>query len=53
MMTVVGPGQALVDAEQHVGGDDPAPVRCPDQQEWYGQAKEPAGDEDGLAAVAV
>ena len=23
------PGEALVDAEQHVGGDDPAPARRP------------------------
>ena len=48
-----GPGQALVDAEQDVGGDDPAPGRCPDQHERDGQADQPAGDQDGFAAVAV
>ena len=48
-----GPGQALVDAEQDVGGDDPAPGRRPDQQQRHGQADQPAGDQDGFAAVPV
>src|SRR6266542_4258245 len=30
-----GPGQALVDAEQDVGGDDPGPRRRPDDHEGY------------------
>ena len=48
-----GPGQALVDAEQHVGGDDPSPGRGPDQQQRHGKADQPARDEDGFAAEAV
>src|SRR6266540_2864592 len=48
-----GPGQPLVDAEQDVRGDDPAPGRCPDQQERYRDGDEPAGEQDGFAAVAV
>ncbi len=44
------PGQPLVHAEQDVGGDDPGPVRGPDDQERDGQPDQPAGDEDGLAA---
>src|SRR5438067_2306001 len=48
-----GPGQSLVDAEQDVGGDDPAPGGCSDEQQGYGQAGEPAGEQDGFAAVAV
>ena len=48
-----GPAQALVDPEQDVGGDDPAPGGRPDDQQGHGQADEPAGDQDGFAAVAV
>jgi hypothetical protein len=48
-----GPGQALADAQDDVGGDDPAPVRGEDQQQRDGQGDEPAGDQDGFAAVAV
>ena len=48
-----GPGHALVEAEQDVGGDDPAPVRRPDQQERDGDGDEPAGEEDRLAADPV
>ena len=47
------PGQALVDAEQHVGRDHPAPGRRPDQQQRHRQADQPAGDQHGFAAVAV
>jgi hypothetical protein len=48
-----GPGQALVDAEQDVGGDDPPPRGCPDQQQRDRQADQPPGNEDGFAAVPV
>src|SRR6266568_3912203 len=47
------PGQALVDPEQHVGGDDPPPGRRPDDEQRDGDAGEPTGEQDGLAAVAV
>ena len=47
------PAQPLVDAEQDVGGDDPAPGGRPDDQQGHGQADQPAGDQDGFAAVAV
>ena len=47
------PGQALVDAEQHVRRDHPAPGRRPDEQERNRQADQPAGDQDRLAAEAV
>ena len=30
-----GPGQPLVYAEEHVGGDDPAPGRGPDDEQGY------------------
>ena len=48
-----GPREALVDAEQDVGGDDPAPARRPDQQQRHRDADDPAGDEHRLAPVAV
>ena len=47
------PGEALVDAEQHVGEHHPAPRRRPHQQQRDRQADEPAGDEHRLAAEAV
>ena len=47
------PGQALVDAEQNVGDDDPAPLRCPDEQQRHREPEQPASDENRLAAVAV
>ena len=48
-----GPGQALVDAEQHVSGDDPTPRRRPNNHQRYGDADEPTGEQDRFAAVAV
>ena len=47
------PGEALVDAEQHVGEDHPSPRRRPDQQQRNGDGDEPAGDQHGFAAEAV
>jgi len=47
-----GPGQALADAEQDVGGHDDPPLGCPDEEQGDGYGDQPAGDEDGLAAVA-
>ena len=47
------PGQALVDPEQDVGRDDPAPVGRQDQQERDGQTDEPAGDQDRLPPDAI
>lgn len=47
------PGQALVDAEQNVGEDDPAPGRCPDDQQRHGKGEQPSGDEDGFAAEPI
>src|SRR5579864_1021531 len=38
-----GPGQALVDAEQHVGEDDPSPAGPEGQQERDGYPDEPSG----------
>ena len=53
MMTVVDQVSPWLMPEQHVGGDDPAPARCPDQQQRHGQRDEPADDQDRLAAEAV
>jgi hypothetical protein len=39
------PGEALVDAEQDVGGDDPAPARGERDQERHRQRHGPAGDQ--------
>ena len=39
------PGQALVDAEQDVGGDDPGPARRDGDQQRHGQRDRPAGDQ--------
>ena len=47
------PGESLVDAEQHVGEDDPAPRRCPHQQQRHRQADQPARDQDRLAADPI
>jgi hypothetical protein len=47
------PGQALVHTEQEVRRDDPRPRRGEDDHQRHGQADEPAGDEDRLAAEAV
>lgn len=43
------PGQALVQAEQDVGGDDPAPGRCVGGGEGGGDAEQPADHEELLA----
>ena len=48
-----GPGQALADPKNHVGGDDPAPGRSENQQQRHREGDEPTGDEDRLAAVPV
>jgi hypothetical protein len=40
-----GPAEPLVDAEQQVGEDDPAPARSADDEQRDGQPDEPAGDE--------
>ncbi len=48
-----GPRQALADAEDHVGGDDPAPGGSEDQQQRHGDGDQPAGNQHGFAAVAV
>src|SRR5579884_4008345 len=41
-----GPGQPLVDAEQDVGEDDPAPPGPEGEEERDRDADEPAGDQD-------
>jgi hypothetical protein len=48
-----GPGQPLADAEQHIRGDDPTPTKGPDEQQRHGERDQPAGDQDGFAAVPV
>ena len=40
------PGEALVDAEQEVGGDDPAPARGHGDQQRNRQGGRPAGDQE-------
>ena len=40
-----GPRQALVDAQQHVRGDDPAPARRRGDQQRDGEREHPAGDQ--------
>ena len=47
------PGESLVDAEQDVGEDDPAPTRCEHQDERDGHGDDPAGDEDGFASDSI
>src|SRR4029450_6116855 len=39
--------------EQDVAGGSPARGGGPDDQQGHGQADQPAGDQDGFAAVAV
>src|SRR5207302_2884785 len=48
-----GPTQTLVDAQQHIGEDDPTPGRGENNQEWHRQSKQPARDEHPLATNAV
>jgi hypothetical protein len=45
------PGQALVDAQQDVGGDHPGPAGAVGEHERHRQADDPARDQDGLARV--
>ena len=47
------PGEALVDAEQRVRRDDPAPARPPADHERHRQADEPAQHQHVLAAIKV
>lgn len=46
------PGQALVEAEQDVRGDDPVPGRCPGEHEGDGDSEQPSGEEELPAAEA-
>ena len=48
-----GPRESLVDAEQHVGDDDPAPRRRPHQQQRHRQADQPSRHEHRLAAHPI
>ncbi|MFB7116263.1 hypothetical protein [Streptomyces sp. NPDC056291] len=45
-------GQALIQAQQNVRGDDQAPGRRPGEDEWDEDAEDPAGHEDLLATEA-
>ena len=47
------PGEALVDAEQDVGGDDPAPARRDRDQHRHRQRHRPAGDQQPPPAGAL
>jgi hypothetical protein len=47
------PGEALVDAEQHVGEDNPRPARSERQQERHRDTDEPSGHQRGLAPDAI
>src|SRR5262249_703102 len=47
------PGEALIDAEQHIRGDDPFPGRCPHDQERHRQADPPPQDKRLLATPGV
>jgi hypothetical protein len=53
MTTVVDQHSPLIDPKEDVGGDDPAPGGRPDDQQRHRQADQPAGDQDGFAAVTV
>ena len=53
MITVVDQVRPWLTPSSTLANDDPAPRRRPDQQQRDREADEPAGDEDGLAAVAV
>ena len=48
-----GPGEALVDAEQDVGGHDPAPARGDGDQEGNRQRDRPTGDQEPAAAESL
>jgi hypothetical protein len=48
-----GPGEPLVDAEQHVREHDPSPGGREDQQQRHRQADEPAGQQHRLATEPV
>jgi len=47
------PGQALADTEKEIGRNNPGPGRGPDQEEWNRQRKNPTGDEQFPASVAI
>ena len=47
------PGEALVDAEEEVGGDDPGPGRCDADQQRDGQGDRPAGDQQTAPAYPL
>ena len=38
------PAQPLIDAQQHIGKDHPAPTGGQNDQEWHGQPGQPAGN---------
>jgi len=48
-----GPAQTLVDTEQHIGTHNPAPARRPNDEQWHREPREPAGNEERLAADPV
>jgi hypothetical protein len=47
------PGKPLIDAEQGVGGDDPAPAGRPHDHERNREPEEPTEDENTLAAPDI
>jgi hypothetical protein len=47
------PRQPLVQPQEDVRDDDPAPCRRPDEQQRYGQPNEPARHENRLATKAI
>ena len=47
------PGEALIDAKQGVGCDDPFPARRPDEHDGDGQTEQPAEDQHVFAAPGI
>src|SRR5215469_3658247 len=46
------PAKSLVDDEQHIGGYDPLPGRCPHNQERHWQTDHPSQDQRLLASAS-
>ena len=43
----------VIDSQEHIRKNDPAPTRRKNEEQGYGQAREPTGDKNALTSNAI